>query len=86
MTNASGIPCVPPRLSVAPMMDWTDSPCRVFHRLLSPHARLYTEMVHANAVVRGDRARLLAKDAVEHPWPCSWAERTRSNCARRADR
>nr|MDQ3040525.1 tRNA-dihydrouridine synthase [Pseudomonadota bacterium] len=55
------------RLSVAPMMDWTDSPCRVFHRLLSPHARLYTEMVHANAVVHGDRARLLAKDAVEHP-------------------
>ncbi|MEJ7747648.1 MAG: tRNA dihydrouridine(20/20a) synthase DusA [Luteimonas sp.] len=57
----------PARLSVAPMMDWTDSPCRVFHRLLAPHARLYTEMVHANAVVHGDRARLLAKDAVEHP-------------------
>ena len=55
------------RLSVAPMMDWTDSPCRVFHRLLAPHARLYTEMVHANAVVHGDRVRLLAKDAIEHP-------------------
>ncbi|MGH8033475.1 MAG: tRNA dihydrouridine(20/20a) synthase DusA [Luteimonas sp.] len=55
------------RLSVAPMMDWTDSACRVFHRLLAPHARLYTEMVHANAVLRGDRDRLLARDPVEHP-------------------
>ena len=50
------------RLCVAPMMDWTDTHCRVFHRLLSPHARLYTEMVHAHAVVRGDRARLLGFD------------------------
>ncbi len=49
------------------MMDWTDTHCRVFHRLLAPHARLYTEMVHANAVVLGDRARLLAMDPVEHP-------------------
>ena len=55
------------RLSVAPMMDWTDSHCRVVHRLLAPHARLYTEMVHANAVVLGDRSRLLAMDPVEHP-------------------
>jgi tRNA-dihydrouridine synthase A len=55
------------RLSVAPMMDWTDRHCRVFHRLLAPHARLYTEMVHANAVVLGDRARLLGFDPVEHP-------------------
>ena len=55
------------RLSVAPMMDWTDSHCRVFHRLLAPHARLYTEMVHANAVLQGDRARLLARDGVENP-------------------
>ena len=55
------------RLSVAPMMDWTDTHCRVFHRLLAPHARLYTEMVHANAVVLGDRAKLLALDPVEHP-------------------
>ncbi|MBF6024993.1 tRNA dihydrouridine(20/20a) synthase DusA [Lysobacter niastensis] len=62
-------PCVPGdlRLSVAPMMDWTDTHCRVFHRLLAPHARLYTEMVHANAVIHGDRARLLAMDPVEHP-------------------
>lgn len=55
------------RLSVAPMMDWTDTHCRVFHRLLAPHARLYTEMVHANAVIHGDRSRLLAMDPVEHP-------------------
>ena len=63
-------PPIPPdqlRLSVAPMMDWTDTHCRVFHRLLAPHARLYTEMVHANAVILGDRARLLAMDPMEHP-------------------
>lgn len=55
------------RLCVAPMMDWTDRHCRVFHRLLAPHARLYTEMVHAQAVRLGDRERLLGFDAVEHP-------------------
>ena len=55
------------RLSVAPMMDWTDSHCRAFHRVLAPHARLYTEMVHANAVIHGDRAKLLAMDSSEHP-------------------
>jgi tRNA-dihydrouridine synthase A len=55
------------RLSVAPMMDWTDSHCRVFHRSIAPDARLYTEMVHANAVIHGDRSRLLAMDPVEHP-------------------
>src|SRR5690606_21604518 len=55
------------RLSVAPMMDWTDTHCRVFHRILAPHARLYTEMVHANAVIHGDRSKLLAMDPVEHP-------------------
>jgi tRNA-dihydrouridine synthase A len=55
------------KLSVAPMMDWTDTHCRVFHRVLAPHARLYTEMVHANAVIHGDRGKLLAMDAGEHP-------------------
>jgi len=55
------------RLSVAPMMDWTDRHCRVFHRLLAPSARLYTEMVHANAVIHGDRQRLLGFDPSEHP-------------------
>ncbi len=55
------------RFCVAPMMDWTDRHCRVLHRTLSRRARLYTEMVTAQAVVRGDRARLLGFDAVEHP-------------------
>src|SRR5688500_1402612 len=55
------------RLSVAPMMDWTDRHCRYFHRLLAPQARLYTEMVHANAVLHGDRHRLLGFSAHEKP-------------------
>lgn len=54
-------------LSVAPMMDWTDRHCRYFHRLLSPHALLYTEMVTAPAVLHGDRERLLGFDAFEQP-------------------
>lgn len=54
-------------LSVAPMMDWTDRHCRVFHRQISRHALLYTEMVTAPAVIHGDRGRLLGFDAVEHP-------------------
>ncbi len=61
------IPADRVRLSVAPMMDWTDTHCRAFHRVLAPHARLYSEMVHANAVIHGDRARLLAMDPSEHP-------------------
>ena len=55
------------RLSVAPMMDWTDRHCRFFHRLLSPSAVLYTEMVTAAALVHGDADRLLAFNAEEHP-------------------
>jgi tRNA-dihydrouridine synthase A len=55
------------QLRVAPMMEWTDRHCRVFHRILAPQALLYTEMVHANAVLRGDRERLLGFDPVEHP-------------------
>jgi tRNA-dihydrouridine synthase A len=53
--------------SVAPMMDWTDRHCRVFHRLLTRHAVLYTEMVTAPAIIRGDRERLLGFDPSEHP-------------------
>ena len=49
------------------MMDWTDSPCRVLHRCLTRHALLYTEMVTAEAVLHGDRQRLLGFDAFEHP-------------------
>ncbi|WP_042248235.1 tRNA dihydrouridine(20/20a) synthase DusA [Paracoccus sp. PAMC 22219] len=55
------------RLSVAPMMDWTDRNCRRFHRLMSRRALLYTEMVTAPAIIHGDRPRLLDYDAVEHP-------------------
>jgi tRNA-dihydrouridine synthase A len=54
-------------LCVAPMMDWTDRHCRSFHRVLSPNARLYTEMVVAQAAIFGDRERLLGFDAPEHP-------------------
>jgi tRNA-dihydrouridine synthase A len=55
------------RFSVAPMMDWTDRHCRVFHRTLSRRARLYTEMVTADAVIHGPRQRLLGFSAPEHP-------------------
>ena len=53
--------------AVAPMMDWTDRHCRAFHRALTRRARLYTEMVTADAVVHGDRERLIGFDAAEHP-------------------
>jgi len=49
------------------MMDWTDRHCRYFMRLLSPSARLYTEMVTAAAIVHGDHERLLRYDEAEHP-------------------
>ena len=67
MPASAAIPADQLRLSVAPMMDWTDTHCRAFHRVLAPHARLYSEMVHANAVIHGDRARLLAMAPSEHP-------------------
>lgn len=54
-------------LSVAPMMDWTDRHCRIFHRLMSRRALLYTEMVTAPAIIHGDRPRLLDYDGGEHP-------------------
>lgn len=59
--------CAPWRLSVAPMMDWTDRHCRYFHRLLSPHARLYTEMVTAAALTHGNRRHLLEHSDFEQP-------------------
>lgn len=55
------------RLSVAPMMDWTDRHCRVFHRLMTRRAMLYTEMVTAPAIVHGPKPRLLDYSAQEHP-------------------
>lgn len=55
------------RLSVAPMMDWTDKWCRSFHRVLSKHALLYTEMVVCDAILRGDRDHLLAFPEQQNP-------------------
>lgn len=55
------------RFCVAPMMDWTDRHCRYFHRRLSRHARLYTEMVTSGAILHGDRERLLGFDPSEAP-------------------
>jgi tRNA-dihydrouridine synthase A len=49
------------------MMDWTDRHCRVFHRMMTRRARLYTEMITTGAVIHGDRARLLGFDESEHP-------------------
>jgi len=54
-------------LSVAPMMDWTDRHCRYFHRLLTPSALLYTEMVTTGAIIHGDADRFLAYNPEEHP-------------------
>ena len=55
------------RFSVAPMMDWTDRRCRAFHRVLTRRARLYTDMVTADAAVFGPRERLIGFDPSEHP-------------------
>lgn len=76
------------KLSVAPMMDWTDRHCRYFHRLMSHDVLLYTEMVTAQAVIHGDRDRLLGFHDVEHPValqlggsdPVMLAEATRIAC------
>lgn len=61
---------IPPdrwKLSVAPMMDWTDKNCRYFHRLLSSNALLYTEMVTTGALIHGDVPRHLRYNEQEHP-------------------
>jgi tRNA-dihydrouridine synthase A len=55
------------KFAVAPMMEWTDRHCRTLHRGLTRHALLYTEMVTAQAVLHGERARLIGFDAREHP-------------------
>jgi len=56
-----------PEISVAPMMDWTDRHCRYFHRLISPNALLYTEMITTGALLHGDAERFLRFDDSEHP-------------------
>ncbi|BBB23712.1 tRNA-dihydrouridine synthase A [Isorropodon fossajaponicum endosymbiont JTNG4] len=55
------------KLSVAPMMDWTDRHCRYFYRLMSNNVQLWTEMVTAKAILYGDKNRLLGFNACEHP-------------------
>lgn len=78
----------PHTLSVAPMMDWTDRHCRRFHRALSREVLLYTEMVTAPALVRGDARHLLRHDAAEYPLalqlggsdPAELAEAVRMAC------
>lgn len=57
----------PMPLCVAPMMDWTDRNCRFFHRQISQHTLLYTEMLTTGAVIHGDRERLLGFSPAEHP-------------------
>ena len=57
----------PWRMSIAPMMDWTDRHCRYFHRLLTQHTLLYTEMVNAGAIIHGGTERHLRYNAEEHP-------------------
>ena len=72
-TRTTGIPVaergdsLDRRISVAPMMDWTDRHCRVFLRQFSPHTLLYTEMINAQAILRGDPVRLLRYSPEEHP-------------------
>jgi len=55
------------KFCIAPMMDWTDRHCRYFHRLMTQQARLYTEMVTADALIYGPRQRLLTYAEAEHP-------------------
>ncbi len=66
-TTSSTSTLSPWRMSVAPMMDWTDRHCRYLHRLLSRHTLLYTEMVTTGALVHGDVERHLRFNAEEHP-------------------
>jgi tRNA-dihydrouridine synthase A len=61
------VPGIDRRLSIAPMMDWTDRHCRYFLRQFSPRVLLYTEMIVAQAILKGDRAYLLEFDPEEHP-------------------
>ncbi|HEX7026511.1 MAG TPA: tRNA dihydrouridine(20/20a) synthase DusA [Gammaproteobacteria bacterium] len=60
-------PAIDRRFCIAPMMDWTDRHCRFWFRLIFPQTLLYTEMITTDALLYGDRRRLLAYDASEHP-------------------
>ena len=60
-SDRTNMPALDRRVCVAPMMDWTDRHCRHFHRHVAPGALLFSEMVTADAVIHGDRDRLLAQ-------------------------
>lgn len=66
LNTSTNNPCIH-RFSVAPMLDWTDRHCRYFHRLLSHHALLYTEMVTTGAILHGNALRHLQFNPEEHP-------------------
>ena len=79
---------LPSRISIAPMMDWTDRHCRYFLRLLSPSVCLYTEMVTAAAIHHGDSGRFLRYDESEHPIALQLGgsdPKLMANATRRAD-
>ena len=78
MTSATARYADSLRLSVAPMMDWTDRHCRFFLRLLSKHALLYTEMVTTGAILHGDHERFLRHDEAEHPLALQLGGNTRN--------
>jgi tRNA-dihydrouridine synthase A len=65
VNNQNGVKA--PYISVAPMLDWTDRHCRYFHRLLSPNAHLYSEMITTGALIHGDPDRHLRMSKAEHP-------------------
>ena len=67
ISTTNNSPYSPWRLSVAPMMDWTDRHCRYLHRLLTRHTLLYTEMVTTGALLHGDVPRHLQYNTQEHP-------------------
>src|SRR6516162_5940131 len=67
IASGQSVQSIDRKVSIAPMMDWTDRHCRFFLRGFSPHILLYTEMITAAAILRGDRRRLLAYDPEEHP-------------------
>src|SRR5580704_15056304 len=67
MLCESSVQAIDRKVSVAPMMDWTDRHCRYFLRGFSPRILLYTEMITAAAIVRGDTGRLLRFSPAERP-------------------
>src|SRR5258707_15258842 len=67
MLQGQSVQAIDRKLAVAPMMDWTDRHCRYFLRGFSPRVLLYTEMITAEALLRGNAARLLQYTPEEQP-------------------